>query len=440
MPKAATSSASASVVDVMYYHIGKHAHYSRQYIITTGCRKPADASITSQISYWNGEQNRRYTCRTGKFLRKFFSDMDDNQIEQCQADINTELFAEVSSTIKVVKGEAIKKAYLDTVGGGSCMTHDWANDFLDIYADCPNVSLAMAFVEKGNSTVSARSLIWDAKDFNHSTCEYDSPVKYGDRIYYTSPEARNVLQDWQDANCDKSYGDEEECRDLNLRVEYSEEPTFYPYTDSFRYIDPHEQAFYTDEEGGGYWADSCNGALGEYAEGKFKCCRYCDERYAAAEMYTVPYITSNGVHPTTSIHVCQDCFDNRMISCTCCDERVHEDSAHYHPLTGEALCLFCFSTQARSCGRCGTGVIEIDTDHYNRARDEDMQMRGYGHVVESPYGTRVYCHTCLVRYDAERQPASMSAGPSTTLPPEWTFSSLDLHVENSSITDEPEDV
>jgi len=272
-----------------------------------------------RIGYYDTKQSRRYVCKTGRFLKKIAPTMSDRNVELISADINNELFAEVSTNIEVLRGEDILEAYKNCVGGGSCMTYSEAIKYLQIYGDNPKFcGLSVATVRKGNHTHTARALYWNAFEVlrgnNPTRQENDvTACTYGDRVYYQSSEARVALKEWQKNNCDYGYHFDSETP--ILMVPFFKVPKFWPYCDSFRSISPTEKYMSVYSFDNTYYAESTEGYLCGYAEDYVEC--YGCENNFNEDLMT--RIDGN--------YYCEDCVDEYFVRCHDCNNYVDTDDS-----------------------------------------------------------------------------------------------------------------
>ena len=325
-------------------------------VYKTGCRRP-NAGDTDKISYWDEARQKRYSCKTGRFLKKFWPELNDGAVELVAADINTELFAEAESCVKLLEGEDIREAYFDCVGGGSCMTHDYTQKYLDIYVDHPDrCKLTVAEVTKGNKIQTARALYWICdrvklvtrpdKRKDEIKVVSEKSFKYGDRIYYTSPEARNVLRAWHNEHADLTYrqhfnqGENPPGGHIqDICVPFTKWPDYWPYFDSFRFVTQEGQKLFISSPVTCYEACSTEGDLFGFSEERHYCC-YCDERATDVEEFDGDYW-------------CSGCANEYLIYCDHCENRVHIDNTCSLHILGISVCEDCRSTYFERCDYCG---------------------------------------------------------------------------------------
>jgi len=250
------------IKNLVYEVTGEYLSYA--YILDTRPRKPS-GGITHSISYLNNEQQRRYVCKTGRYVKKLEKQMvdgfTDRQVEVIAASINDAIFSNDTTTIEQVSGTAIQDAYEDAVGGESCMTYDYAVKYLEIYANNPNVSLLIARTKKGGYTRTGRALLWKYYDSIEDAKNREGPTKlYGDNIYMEIPECKYALKQWMNDNCDNNYH-VDSGYDTEMYVPFDDIPEYWPYCDTFRYASPVSRILSSYRHKGSYMLEDTEGCL-----------------------------------------------------------------------------------------------------------------------------------------------------------------------------------
>ena len=184
------------------------------------------------------DPKRRYHGSVGKIVRRIFTELgesvDDKMVEAFVTYFKLESYKECGENgdliYEEVKGEDIRWSYLvdnyySNSGdlGNSCMRYRNCQSYFNIYTENPDkISLA---VLKKDGKIAARSLLWDLKETTESI--------YHDRIYFSNEETKLTL--------------EAKLISLGYKNAYSGDPTltlrlknvdfdYYPYMDSFRYL------------------------------------------------------------------------------------------------------------------------------------------------------------------------------------------------------------
>lgn len=141
---------------------------------------------------------------------------------------------ETSPKIKVVDGEGILWAYLCdnydednpknmNPGMGSCMRHQGAQYYLEIYTSNPDEVKCAVLYNPENNKILARALLWSV----------DSGVVIMDRIYYLNTEFKGHLTQYAASNNIRTSFGRTETVTLTNGGEYDE----YPYLDTLMYYD-----------------------------------------------------------------------------------------------------------------------------------------------------------------------------------------------------------
>ncbi len=142
--------------------------------------------------------------------------------------------------IFLVSGEDIRKWYLYTMyvsGGGtlnsSCMKHKECQEYLDIYVQNPDVCQLLVYVE--DNKLLARALVWKLDPGRGFECRY-----FLDRIYTRFDHDEQKMKNWFSAKfmCGKNYHTYYGDRTDNITISLiGWKYKYYPYMDSFGYID-----------------------------------------------------------------------------------------------------------------------------------------------------------------------------------------------------------
>jgi len=198
---------------------------------------------TVERSYWSS--SRRFQARPGSFLSKLFKNILPKDIEKF-SNLFKSIADRPSFTFEIVKGEGIRKNYhykfysSDRGSlGGSCMKHEECQKYLDIYTDNKDI-VSMLVMKNDDGQVMGRALLWD----------FDSH-KIMDRIYTTNDESfcfyfkqwaikNNYLhkteQNWTNT-LSFSQMDGQKKQELTLGIKLDCDFSYYPYMDTFKFID-----------------------------------------------------------------------------------------------------------------------------------------------------------------------------------------------------------
>ena len=136
-----------------------------------------------------------------KFTNKYINDIVDADIEKFVNDLTAFIkvnMASEGSTIEEVKGEEIRKWYKNDnyqskTGqlGGSCMSYDSCQEYLDIYTENPN-SVSLLILKNEGGKLVGRALLWNLDDGR----------KFMDRVYCQTDYDVKIFEKWaNDNNC-----------------------------------------------------------------------------------------------------------------------------------------------------------------------------------------------------------------------------------------------
>lgn len=225
---------SAVVGDCTLYHL-QFIDNPEEYVIVY--KLLDDDSIMTPINDIRGNTDIKIGRLVGKILNSLKIKIKPNDLEDFVNKYKAafELINNVESNFKVVKGEDIRKYYLndnyfkaDRVLGSqlwkSCMSYDYCQEYFDIYVDNPDVINMLVLLK--DDKVLARALLWDV----------DGGINYMDRIYSISDSYKLTFESWGRKNGYTLYTDKSKgIMSVDLKpVEYDT----YPYMDTFRYYNP----------------------------------------------------------------------------------------------------------------------------------------------------------------------------------------------------------
>lgn len=187
-------------------------------------------------SVWNPEQ--RFHSSIHKVLNKLYPTQFTEREKNIFAEAYYKLIiiADKDYDFSIVKGEAIREAYLDKnylhpINNGtlwnSCMRYSHCQSYLDLYVNNPDI-VSLAVLRKHNM-VAARAIIWTDPSGN----------KHIDRIYIYDAKCEALISASLDTLGYKYvrgiHGDQK--YDLTIPLEYAElmNCTKFPYVDSLKY-------------------------------------------------------------------------------------------------------------------------------------------------------------------------------------------------------------
>jgi len=221
----------------------------------------------NENEYWSS--GKRYHISPAKIISKLFDKTIMNFLTPKDVEIFSNVYrsCQVENKVKfeVVKGEDIKYYYHhrsynrnindDLCGslGGSCMKHDRCQDYFSIYIDNKEVSL-LCLLDKDNNRLIGRALLWDIEAEN--TTSEKSSYKIMDRIYTTNDDFyASMFKNWaktngyyfkQEQNFSNSVWFEKDGKkvDLYLSVNLNTNYKYFPYLDTFKFIDVNNSTLY----------------------------------------------------------------------------------------------------------------------------------------------------------------------------------------------------
>ena len=172
------------------------------------------------------------------YLGSNISDIKGYEIEE----LISHLQKADTSQLTIVDGKDILKAYHcenyeDDETMGSCMRHDYAQEYLKIYTENPNSVKCLVLLNPETKKVRGRALIW----------HMDNDQYYMDRIYTTNKEYEKYFHNYAEENNISKYPTS------TVTLENGGEYDTYPYMDNFEYYQPSTGTLSTDAESGDGW-------------------------------------------------------------------------------------------------------------------------------------------------------------------------------------------
>ena len=198
----------------------------------------------------------RQKAKVGRVVRQIFDDTG-----RTVSDYELELFSNylraLDSTLlgefSLVEGDAILDAYhrdnyMSRQGtlNNSCMKYDECQQYLQVYADNPDIVKLLVMFNKENHKVMGRALVWNTSE------GFVMDRIYGSCVTQASFEKYAEMQGWwfkhdMGSFFIKSLKDEDNPTKLDLEVSLERLYDFYPYMDTFQYFDTKANKLYTTQ-------------------------------------------------------------------------------------------------------------------------------------------------------------------------------------------------
>jgi hypothetical protein len=193
---------------------------------------------------------RRYQAKPGAFVSKLFLKMPNREIENFSNLYKSEIL-KPNFSFKVIQGEDIRyyynaDSYLKNSGslGSSCMKYEESGRYLDIYVENPDIVSMLVMLDEYENLM-GRALLWNLP--NH---------KIMDRIYTINDDLlRNFFKKWANefdyfSKKEQNWGNtlffeksgKKEQLKLEIKIPYSY--NYYPYLDTFKFIDIDNNVLY----------------------------------------------------------------------------------------------------------------------------------------------------------------------------------------------------
>ena len=368
------------------------------------CQSP---NCESMISYAvkrerKFDENARTETTIGRFLnRRMGFKYDTTKFATVYAAIITH-----TVSVRIVRGDEIRVAYQNRVGGVTCMTGRENANLISLYVENPDkVGLAILKYKDSKKTRYARALWW--------TC--DDGTKVLDRIYPddNGPQIQ-MFRNWAKIN-DGQYREklhapsreynrlsDGSIREVTLKCPSNGQ---YPYMDTFCFAQKCEHkgmmVFSNSSDTAEFLMQKTNGGFSEY--GAFVCV-ICGQRLDEDDVYYV----GNDVlcqdcayehavecsHCGTTIYFddatsvgdslyCDTCIDDYFRECEICGELVH-NSYIYEVKGGQLVCDYCLENKFGTCDGCGEFV----------PNDELFNIKSSDKTSKDPIDARL-CEDCF---------------------------------------------
>lgn len=287
----------------------------------------------------NWDKKNRQSGKPGKIIQKLIGEgkFKNADYEQFVYRLKA-LWSTGGYSIKLVSGEDIRYWYdaehyysMSSTLGRSCMSHSECQRYFDLYCEQPECQMLIAL--KGGG-LAARALVWtvDGKTFM-------------DRVYYIEDSLYNVFinyakeQKWLIREDNSLLGDGDSqyfktpednyqsSREIIFKIKLNRDYSYYPYIDSFRYLDVDNMYLATAPlfSRMGY----CSDTDGDYdlRDEDYSCPNCGAETYEDEEVYSEWYDLSG----------CEHC----MLYSECMDDYIPTGEAVYVHMSDEETDVAC---------------------------------------------------------------------------------------------------
>jgi len=183
--------------------------------------------------------NREKLVKLNKLMTYLGGDLSNVKGHEIEDIINHFKKGDISN-LKLVSGDDILKAYHcdnydegETMG--SCMRHEYAQSYLEIFVDNPNKVKCLVLFNPENGKVRGRALVWTL----------DNGSKFMDRVYTTNKQYEVEFNNFAEQN-----GLERRAPSNGVTLDNGGDYDEYPYMDTFEYYDPSTGKLATRDWGG----------------------------------------------------------------------------------------------------------------------------------------------------------------------------------------------
>jgi len=305
-------------------------------------------------------QVKQTTMRVGRFIKKYLAPvmigvvLSDNSVERIVNNYLQKITSDVNA-FSVLYGEDLREFYRRGYVS-SCMSGDYACDYLNLYVDNPEVVGLLTTRQKCGS---ARALLWTIEG-----------KKYLDRVYGITDVVRQAIVDYARS---KGWGlrDSIPCCELYMKIRNGAN-SYWPYMDTIMYVrDITEDGCYMCTDGPGVIAQSteghlydvytcanCSATVDESDIFSFNGDVYCTECYdeivgecdRCHSMVLLDEMTN-----VSGASWCESCRCNNAVTCECCNSIFDEDDDMTQTEDG-LVCKTCLNEAYNDCSNCGAWV------------------------------------------------------------------------------------
>lgn len=229
--------------------------------------------VLSPTEYWTS--SRRFQAKPGGFISKIFKNVNSREVEKFsnlfRSQVNKPRF-----NFSIVKGSAIRNYYhYDSYQadkgtlGASCMKHESCQKYLDLYVQNSDV-ISMLIMTDDYGGLMGRTLLW--KFESHKIMDRIYTVCDEELMFYFKQWATQngflykSEQNWYNTMQFEQVGQKRQ--ELKLEVKIDSNFRYYPYMDTFKFLDTKTGKLYNYQADTPYLKTLCS-SEGVYYEGDY---------------------------------------------------------------------------------------------------------------------------------------------------------------------------
>lgn len=278
------------------------------------------------------DSGRRVRTTLQRYIRRTIgidqAKLPDHILDRICQPVFAKEMAECADKFTILRGDDVVQAYLDEVGGESCMTGG-DGKVVELYGLNPDKVGMLVYDGE------ARALVWNT----------DEGVTVLDRVYPHGGIYSTVMEEyarlngwvWRTGGSDYDGMTLSDGNYYKVTVKWNE---FFPYMDTFKWatVKGKQAILSNGRDSYDYVLDCTDG--GPIHGINHLHCEACGDRISEDDTYwgyDAPY--------------CRDCFDDMFTNCDRCGEAVHNEDTYI--VQGEWWCECCFDRRAFLCEKCG---------------------------------------------------------------------------------------
>lgn len=219
--------------------------------------------VLSPTEYWTS--SRRFQAKPGGFISKVFKNVTSREVEKFsnlfRSQVNRPRF-----NFSIIKGPAIRNfyhydSYQSDRGslGASCMKHEGCQRYLDLYVQNPD-KISMLIMTDDYGALMGRALLWNFDSYKimdriYTTCDEDL------LFYFKQWATENGYlykseQNWYNTLQFEQVGQKKQ--ELKLEISLDTDCRYYPYMDTFKFLDARTGKLYNYQFDSKYLRTLCS--------------------------------------------------------------------------------------------------------------------------------------------------------------------------------------